>query len=149
MRNRYTKEMLQGVVDRCANWAQVCRALNVVPMTGAQTHLKKRAIDFGVDFSHFTGKSWNKGRTFPPKKTIEEYLVYGFVKSHALKLRLIKEGIKEGCCEQCGLSEWGGEELPLDLDHIDGDHLNNVLENLMILCPNCHAVKTREQRSKK
>lgn len=40
----------------------------------------------------------------------------------------------------CTLSEWMGEKLPLELHHIDGDRFNNQLENLQILCPNCHSL---------
>lgn len=43
-------------------------------------------------------------------------------------------------CECCGLEEWNGEKIPLEVHHIDGNHLNNVLENLQLLCPNCHAL---------
>ena len=60
-------------------------------------------------------------------------------KSHLLSLRLIEEGLKEAKCEICGLTEWNGLPIPLELHHIDGDHYNNSLENLQILCPNCHA----------
>lgn len=42
-------------------------------------------------------------------------------------------------CEGCTLSEWRGQEIPLDLHHIDGDADNNTEENLQLLCPNCHA----------
>lgn len=42
-------------------------------------------------------------------------------------------------CQGCGLSEWREKEIPLELDHIDGNPDNNVDENLRLLCPNCHA----------
>lgn len=63
-------------------------------------------------------------------------------KSHQLKLRLWKFGLKPKFCEACGwavISEDG--RLPLELDHINGDHWDNRLENLQVLCPNCHALK--------
>ena len=42
-------------------------------------------------------------------------------------------------CETCGRSSWNEEDIPLDMDHIDGNHKNNSLDNLRLLCPNCHA----------
>ena len=59
--------------------------------------------------------------------------------SSKLRIRLINEGLKELKCECCGISEWNGLPAPLELDHIDGNNSNNILENLKILCPNCHA----------
>lgn len=59
--------------------------------------------------------------------------------SQWLRIRLIKEGILENVCALCSqLPEWNGKPLVLQLDHIDGDHFNNNLNNLRILCPNCH-----------
>ena len=68
-----------------------------------------------------------------------EYIQRDTVKSHILKQKLIRDGIKEPKCEICKLSEWNGKPIPLELHHIDCNHYNNSLENLMILCPNCHA----------
>lgn len=56
-----------------------------------------------------------------------------------LKTRLLRAGLKEGCCERCGISDWFGEPLSLALHHINGDRLDNRLENLELLCPNCHS----------
>jgi hypothetical protein len=53
-------------------------------------------------------------------------------------LRLIEEGIKEARCECCGLSTWNGKPIPLELHHKDLNHYNNDLDNLQILCSNCH-----------
>lgn len=52
---------------------------------------------------------------------------------------MINEGLKEDKCEICGqLPEWNGKPLVLQLDHINGDHYDNRIENLRIVCPNCH-----------
>jgi 5-methylcytosine-specific restriction endonuclease McrA len=56
-----------------------------------------------------------------------------------LKLRLIKAGLKDGSCEECGLTEWRGRPLSMALHHVSGDARDNRLENLRLLCPNCHS----------
>ena len=63
------------------------------------------------------------------------------ISSHKLKEKLIKDGIKENKCEICGCSMWQGVMLPLELHYIDNNHNNNALENLQILCPNCHSIQ--------
>lgn len=59
--------------------------------------------------------------------------------------RLIRDGIKSYKCERCGITEWLGsvDNLVLELNHKDSNHYNNELDNLEILCPNCHAIHTR------
>jgi len=58
-----------------------------------------------------------------------------------LKKRLLKEGIKENICEECDLDGvWNGLPLNMELEHIDGDRTNHRLENLKMLCPNCHSL---------
>ena len=56
-----------------------------------------------------------------------------------MKQKLIRDGIKEAKCEICGLANWMGQPIPLELHHKDGNHYNNDFDNLAILCPNCHA----------
>ena len=56
------------------------------------------------------------------------------------------KALKEEKCELCGLTHWLNGKIPLELDHIDSNHHNNSLDNLQILCPNCHAVVTIERR---
>lgn len=53
----------------------------------------------------------------------------------------------ESYCYECKLTEWCGKNIPLELDHIDGSHNNNSLDNLRLLCPNCHA-QTETYRGK-
>ena len=58
-----------------------------------------------------------------------------------IKSKLIREGILEKKCISCGLDKWLGEELPLRLDHIDGDCGNFVIDNLRLLCGNCDSIQ--------
>jgi 5-methylcytosine-specific restriction endonuclease McrA len=67
--------------------------------------------------------------------------------TYKLKNRLIKEKILENICSECGLNEWNNKPINLELDHINGVRTNHKLENLRLLCPNCHS-QTDTYRSK-
>lgn len=64
-----------------------------------------------------------------------------------LKNHLLKHGFKKQRCEKCGLTEWNNQPIPVELHHIDGNTNNNTLDNIQLLCPNCHA-QTANYRSK-
>jgi 5-methylcytosine-specific restriction endonuclease McrA len=76
----------------------------------------------------------------PVAAPIELYLVKGrdTCRTH-LKRRLLGEGLKVNRCEACGLTQWRGQPLSMALHHLNGDGRDNRLENLQLLCPNCHA----------
>lgn len=69
--------------------------------------------------------------------------------SSKLRKRLIKAGYKENKCEDCGINKWNEKDLGLELHHKDRNKLNNRLENLAILCPNCHSLTPNHSLSKK
>lgn len=73
--------------------------------------------------------------------------LYPDYQTFKLKNRLLQEGYKEYKCECCGLSEWNGLPIPLELHHKDGNRCNHKIENLQMLCPNCHA-QTKTYRAK-
>lgn len=76
----------------------------------------------------------------PRLEPIEDLLATGRRRNrHHVKTRLMLAGLKEPQCEACGLTEWNGRPVALELHHINGDGLDNRLENLAILCPNCHS----------
>ena len=92
----------------------------------------------------FARKTFNDARrrgaivTRPQSMPVDQLLSGPRNRSH-LKQRLVRAGLKENRCEACGLSEWRGEPLSLALHHVNGDKHDNRLENLQLLCPNCHS----------
>ena len=78
--------------------------------------------------------------TRPQGAPLAVYLVAGRRTNRThLKMRLLAEGLKENRCERCGISDWLGEPLMVALHHVNGDGLDNRIENLVMLCPNCHS----------
>ncbi len=106
-------------------------------------------IKLELDFSHFLGQAHSKGKKLPSKISLEDMMLREIVKSNDLKLRLFKDKIKEYKCESCLLFEWIGEKIPLELHHIDCNPKNNKLENLKIVCSNCHSIIHKKLKKKK
>jgi hypothetical protein len=73
--------------------------------------------------------------------SIDELLVVGRKETNRshLKSRLIEEGLKADQCEICGITEWRGRSLSVERHHLNGDGEDNRLENLQLLCGNCHS----------
>jgi len=110
---------------------------------------KVHAERLGVFKTNQSGKGISKPITDERKIILSDILEgkHPHYQSNKLRKRLIVEGVKERKCECCGLTEWLGKNISLELDHIDGNCYNHRIENLRIVCPNCHA-QTETYRGK-
>lgn len=155
--NKYTKEQLEPIIQKSRSIAQALILLDLVPVGGNYATLKKYIKLFQIDTSHMTNQGWRANQTFGPRRPIKDYLSNQcFITSHALRERLIKEQILAKQCSSCLLVHWQNHPIPLELHHKDGNRDNNSLDNLCVLCPNCHAqtdnyrgknIKNKSQKS--
>ena len=127
------KPEIQQWISENKTKAYISKQLNCKPET-LNNYLKKMNIEYaGQPGVHNLEQ---KNLSYIPAI---EYSKKDYVSSYKLKEKLLKDKIKEYKCEICGLNEWNNQPIPLELHHIDGNHYNNNLANLQILCPNCHA----------
>ena len=109
--------------------AGLMRKLDLRPCGGNYASIKRKVQTLNIDTSHWTGSAWNKDKQL---KDWSQYTKAVNLKEHLI----IERGHK---CEKCGNTEWFGQPIALEVHHIDGDRTNNSVENLQVLCPNCHA----------
>jgi hypothetical protein len=150
----WTDEALKKAVPVSGSYRQVLKLLGLVPAGGNYLQVQTRVKTLGLDVSHFTGMGWNVGLQFKLRNPapIEALLVKSSNhQSFSLKKRLFAEGFKLPQCELCGGAEQSEDgRIPVELDRINGDHHDNRLENLRILCPNCHSLQpTHRGKNKK
>jgi HNH endonuclease len=135
---------LSQAVSSSTSYRQVLAKLNLRQAGGNYSQIKKYIQEHKLNTAHFRGKAWNKGLhgVGKPRLTLDEILMSNsYFQSYKLKRRLIKAGLKFENCEQCGWHQQAPEgHIPLELDHINGNRYDNRLENLRILCPNCHSL---------
>lgn len=132
------EEIICKLVKNNDNINQVCRILNKRP-TNTNIRAIKNVIDkYKISIGHFRMKRQNKSAK---KLTDDEVFKKRdrFYNIALLKKRLFDKGYKERKCEICGISEWNEKPISLQIHHINGDNCDNRIENLQVLCPNCHS----------
>lgn len=128
------REQIKIWIDEHRPKSYIYRQLKCQPST-LDNYLKELGLEY-------EGNKGLKGYKADPKRKPAKYFLENNanITSYKLKHKLFQDSIKEEKCECCGIIEWNGEKAPLQLHHIDGNRYNNVLENLQILCANCHCL---------
>ena len=140
MNQKYTKELLEPLVLESRSVRQVVQKLGLSLSGGNCNHIKTVIDKFQIDTKHFLGQSSRKGTKPSNTRPISDYLSNkAYINSNTLKNKLFNGGYFDRVCCNCKLTEWLKQPIPLELHHKDGDHNNNNINNLTILCPNCHA----------
>jgi hypothetical protein len=141
-RKSWTIEQLAAAVAASYSVAGVLERLGLAIAGGNYKAIQAHVVALGFDTSHWKGKGHRLGCVVPPVPAapLAQVMVRDrYYQPGKLKRRLIAEGLLRYKCSWCGRKTWRGRAILLELDHIDGDHLNNELSNLRLLCPNCHA----------
>lgn len=133
----FTKEEIVEACNSSPTMSQAAKKLDLPFKL-----LRRVAKQYGCFKPNRGGKGVKGERGGSPKMSLQDIFngkhpSYG---ANKLRQRLISEGFKPHTCEKCGLSEWLGQPIPIELHHIDGNPHNHSLNNLQILCNNCHTL---------
>lgn len=140
----WTDNQLIDAVASASSIAAVLRSLGLRPVGGNYKSIRVHIERLGLSVDHFTGQAWNSGENFKPfgkSIPLDEILVENstYTSTWNLKNRLLSSEVLINQCATCGLTEWLGDSISLHMDHINGVNRDNRIENLRLLCPNCHS----------
>lgn len=138
---KLSSKEFRSIFNEAQSVRHALRLAGLCPSGKNSETLRKRCLDEGLDYEELAGrgKSLSEIRArIPTEEILVEHSTYS--SSNHLRQRLIKEGILVNECLVCGVgSLWQNQELTLQLDHINGCNSDNRIENLRLLCPNCHS----------
>lgn len=141
--SRYTKEELQEAASNSVSVADMLRYFHLRASGGNHTAMSRRLYNMEVDTSHFLGQAHSRGKIGANRKSPEEVLTQrksgSRVDSKQMRRVLQEAGVPLKCVK-CGVRDtYNSLPITLHVDHINADFLDNRLENLRFLCPNCHS----------
>lgn len=143
--SRWNIKDLEKAILTSTSIRQVIEKLGLIPAGGNYEQIKRAIKEHHLDTSTITGMGWRKNQTFPftPRIQLSDILVKNSTfQSFKLKKRLFLDGLKTPKCELCGWAKLSPDgRIPVELDHINGDRYDNRIENLRVLCPNCHSLQ--------
>ena len=137
-RKGYTDQDIIDASNSCKSMAGMLKILGLKAAGGNYDHMRKKLKSLDLKCEHWSGQGWNKDQQL---KDWGEYKGSNYLKKHIISLKGHK-------CEDCNLSKWKDGLIPLELHHKDGNRCNNMIENIQILCCNCHAF-TSNYRNRK
>lgn len=155
---RYTPEPLRyeplaSVAARCTSLAGVLKALGIADNGAARSRVRRSLEAHRIDTGHFVGQGHFRGVASPRRRSAEQILRKHEPGSGRARTRMLRRALDDlgvpHVCAECGVGDtWQGLRLVLEVDHVNGDRLDNRRENLRYLCPCCHSqTNTFAQRS--
>ena len=150
MKTKYTKEYLSLLVSQSTSVAGVIRLIGNKQSGGMQSMINRLIRYYEIPTDHFRGAGWSKGLTkhtstiianqakkssFTDEQILSENSKCG--RASRIREAMIRHG-KKYICDNGHEASWMNSPLTLHIDHINGIHNDNRLENLRFLCPNCH-----------
>ncbi len=146
-KSKYTRELMTPLVAESRSYYELIGKLGLRTTGSANARLRLIVQTLGLCTAHFLGRSANRGESKkggPERLTWQEVLVYNRLggrkeQPKILRRALVESGVVEKC-EECSQGrEWNGRKLVLQVDHRNGDSLDNRPGNPRFLCPNCHS----------
>lgn len=134
----YSDEDIVKYAKEVKSIAGLLKKLNLKVIGGNYANIKRNLQRLNVDTSHWTGQAWNKDERL---KNWSQYSRASNLKKHLISL-------KGHECENCHNKQWFGFPIKLEIHHIDGNKTNNNLDNLQLLCPNCHSITPNWRKQK-
>lgn len=141
---KYTPEMLAEAAAASFSVADVLRRLGITIAGGNHAHISRQLKRLGIGTSHFLGQAHHRGRRSARRLSPEQVLRVRPPGSLRTKPPMLRRALREAGvpyrCSACKIEgTWEGEPLTLHVDHLNGDWLDNRINNLRFLCPNCHS----------
>ncbi|MEW1724540.1 HNH endonuclease signature motif containing protein [Streptomyces sp. NPDC093109] len=145
---------LREAIPTASSYADVMRSLGLPVNDTNHRRVRRKVIQLGIDTSHFKRRGWASAPVHDPKPIAPATLVllpHGSPRTNRTRLhRALQEIEVPYRCVSCGnTGKWLERPITLQIDHVNGDWLDNRPANLRYLCPNCHALTDTWCRSRR
>ena len=144
--SKYNRDVLEPLVQKSFSIAGVLKSLGLKLSGGNYRNISARIDLYQISTDHFTGAAWRNSLTEEEQHTrhrlrVEQLVAEGLFCENSTRHVRVKQLILLGWvyeCSICHIDSWQGKPITIQIDHINGKHTDNRLNNLRFLCPNCH-----------